>query len=265
MRRVALVLAGLAWLATAHAEAKVAWPKGKHAAIVLTYDDALPSQLANAVPQLNAAGLHGTFFLEGDRLTPKDLVRWRAVTRAGHEIGNHTIYHPCPRDMLPNRDHFATEGYDASIMISEISVMNDVLYGIDGKTARTMSYPCSQTLVGGADYRAALRQSGLIRYARNGGDQYRSVLSDPETVDPLDVPSWGPVDHPDGSQLIAYVERVRQTGGLGVLQFHGVGGDYLDVSAEAHAQLVVYLKAHPDIWVAPFRKVMDYVATRKTK
>jgi hypothetical protein len=34
------------------------------------------------------------------------------------------------------------------------------------------------------------------------------------------------------------------------------------VSAEAHAQLLAYLKDHADtIWVAPFSTVMDYVAS----
>lgn len=51
--------------------------------------------------------------------------------------------------------------------------------------------------------------------------------------------------------------------GAGVLGFHGVGGDNLKVSAEAHAQLLAYLKAHGDtIWVAPFSTVMDHVTRR---
>jgi hypothetical protein len=45
------------------ANAQFIWPaKGKKAAIVLTYDDALRSQLDIAIPQLNTAGFHGTFF-----------------------------------------------------------------------------------------------------------------------------------------------------------------------------------------------------------
>jgi hypothetical protein len=40
--------------------------------------------------------------------------------------------------------------------------------------------------------------------------------------------------------------------------FHGVGGDYLSVSAEAHRGLLRYLEAHADeIWVAPFQQVMQ--------
>jgi peptidoglycan/xylan/chitin deacetylase (PgdA/CDA1 family) len=254
----ALMLALVAGTPAA-AQAPFAWPKGKHAAIVLTYDDAMPSQLSVAIPQLDAAGLKGTFFLDADSLTPAEMLRWRDAARNGHELGNHSVNHPCPRAMLPRAEHYATETYDTRSMLAEIGVMNAVLFGVDGATARTYAYPCSQSLVGGEDYRDALRNSGLIRSARTGGDAYRSVVTGAAGLDVFAVPSWGPVDHPDGAALIAYVERVRAAGGLGVLQFHGVGGDYLEVSAQAHQQLLDHLKRSPDIWVAPFQQVMDRV------
>ena len=247
------------------AQSPFSWPKGKRAAIVLTYDDAMPSQLAIAIPQLDAAGLKGTFFLDADSLTPAEMLRWRRAARKGHELGNHSVNHPCPRAMLPRAEHYVTETYDTQSMLAEIGVMNAVLFGVDSATARTYAYPCSQSLVGGENYQPGLRSSGLARYARTGGDAYRSVVTTPAGLDTFAVPSWGPVDHPDGAQLIAYVERVRAAGGLGVLQFHGVGGDYLEVSAQAHQQLLDHLKRSPDVWVAPFQQVMDRVTKPRAR
>jgi peptidoglycan/xylan/chitin deacetylase (PgdA/CDA1 family) len=243
------------------AHAQISWPKGKTAALVLTYDDALHSQLDIAVAQLDAAGFKGTFFLDGD-LTPADMLRWRKVQRSGHELGNHSLFHPCPRAMLPDRENYLTDNYDTARMLGEIAVMNNVLFGIDGSNIRTYSVPCSQMRVGDADYTEALRGSGLVRYARTGGDAYRSVIVDFAKLDVFQVPSYGPVDKPDGATLIAYAERVRQSNGLGVLQFHGTGGDYLEVSARAHQQLIDWLREHPEVWVAPFRQVLDYVSAR---
>lgn len=259
MTRILVTAILLAACGASHGQ--IAWPEGKQAAIVLTYDDALHSQLKFAVPQLAVARLQGTFFLDGD-ITPADMVLWRKVQSAGHELGNHSVYHPCPRAMLPDRTQHLTENYDVAHMIAEIAVMNDVLFGIDGQLQRTYSVPCSQTLVGGVDYLARLQQSGLIKYVRNGGDQYKSVVTDFTGLDRFNVPSWGPIDHPDGQQLISYAERVRAAQGLGVFQFHGVGGDYLEVSAAAHAELLEHLRKHPEIWVGTFQQVMDYVATR---
>lgn len=235
------------------------WPGGKTSAIVLTYDDALHSQLDIAIPQLDRAKFKGTFFL-GANMTPDLMVRWRSAAGNGHELGNHTAFHPCPRAILPDRVQFLTDNYDVQRMMLEVSAMNLILFGIDGQRNRTFAAPCSQMLVGGVDYTDALRKSGYVKYGRTGGDQHNSVITDFAKLDPLQVPSYGPVDKPDGATLIAYVERVRAAHGLGVLQFHGVGGDYLEVTAQAHQAVIDHLKKHPDVWVAPFREVMDYVS-----
>lgn len=113
-----------------------------------------------------------------------------------------------PRAFFEDREHYATENYDPRTMLAEISVMNNVLFGIDGKDVRTYSYPCSQHIVGGADYTEALRRSATIRYARTGGDPYTAVVSEPRKLDEYRVPSWGFVDKPDGAQLIALVESI---------------------------------------------------------
>ena len=240
------------------AQAQFTWPPEKTSAIVLTYDDALPSQLDIAVLQLNAMHLKATFFLDGD-ITEAEKRRWRQVQRAGHELGNHSYFHPCPKALLPERTQYHTENYDVPRMLAEIKSMNDVLTSIDGAKTRTYSVPCSQMRVGGVDYTNALIIAGLAKYVRTGGDQFRSVVSDPKNLDPFQVPSWGPVDSPDGPHLVAFVTRVQEAGGLGVLQFHGVGGDYLAVSERAHKELTVYLDRHPEIWVDTFQNVMDYV------
>jgi peptidoglycan-N-acetylglucosamine deacetylase len=250
-------------LATTAAE--IAWPAGtdrqvRKAAIVLTYDDALRSQLDVAIPQLDAAKFKGTFFLDGD-ISSDAMLRWRKAAARGHELGNHSLFHPCPQAMLPDRKNYLTDNYDVARMLEEIAAMNNILFGIDGLRSRTFSVPCSQTLVGGADYTEPLRGSGLIRSVRTGGDQWNSVVTNFQALDAFKVPSYGPVKDPGAAELIAYVERVRAVGGLGVLQFHGVGGDYLEVSAQTHQTLVDYLKNRPDIWVGTFQEVMDYVSS----
>ena len=263
MKNTGMRLAGSLLVMLARpSEAQVQWPEGKRAAIVLTYDDAMRSQLDVAVPQLAAAGFKATFFLSGG-MAPDYMRRWRAVQRAGHELGNHSLFHPCPKSILPDRPLYSTESYDVDRMLLEIAIMNSVLFGIDGQETRSYSAPCSQTLVGGVDYTEALRRTGVFKYLRTGGDPSNSVITDFATLDPFKVPSWGPTDSPDGPRLVAYVERVRQAQGLGVLQFHGVGGEYLSVSADAHGKLLAHLLAHPDVWVAPFAEVMDHVMAHR--
>jgi len=238
---------------TAHAQPKIKWPGNKKAVIVLTYDDALLSQLNTAVPQLEAANLKATFFLTSD-ITAQTIPRWRMLSAKGFELGNHTIFHPCMATDNPVRSN----NYTPYQIIREIEVMNRFLFAVDGKTTRTFAYPCTETTVGGKSYVDTLKYYNLVKYARIGGGS-DAIVTDFKNLNPLLVPSYGLDDNTTGQQLIDYVKRVEQTGGMGVLMFHGIGGEYLTVSTEAHQQLITYLKLHQiDIWVPTFQQAMDY-------
>ena len=255
---LSLILGVVVLAVPSAAQEPVRWPNGKKAAIVLTYDDSLRSQLDIAIPQLNEAGFKGTFFLNGT-FAPEDLSRWRAVAAAGHELGNHSMFHPCPAAAFASETQFHTENYSVRGMLREIGAMNTFLLSLDGKSGRTYGVPCSQTMVGGQDYTEALRASGLVRYVRTGGEG-DGVIADPSRVDPFRVPSRMFSTEHSGADLVAFAESVRKSGGMGVFMFHGVGGDYLNVSAEAHRALLTYLKQHEDeIWVGTFQEVMDFV------
>mgnify|MGYP000545430890 CR=1 FL=1 len=251
------LLAGLAAFVLCSAAHGAEWPGGKRAAIALTYDDALASQLDIAVPQLDAAGLKGTFFVS--RIyTPEAVRRWRAVAESGHELGNHSLHHPCNRGTFEMPAQYNNENYSVETVLTEISAMNAMLFAIDGKTWRAYATPCGHTKVGGEDYMEALRGSGLAASVRDGGRREAAF-------DPFNVPGEFFPETVTGAELIAYVEGVKQEGGFGVMGFHGVGGDYLIVTGEAHQALVSYLRSHEDeIWVAPFGEIVDYLAQRKT-
>jgi peptidoglycan/xylan/chitin deacetylase (PgdA/CDA1 family) len=85
-------------------------PGGQSKAIIcLTYDDGLETQLSNAIPQLDAAGIKATFFLnsiqgssQSDVIgqTPEAVSGWVNAARNGHELANHTLFHPCPKNRM---------------------------------------------------------------------------------------------------------------------------------------------------------------------
>jgi peptidoglycan-N-acetylglucosamine deacetylase len=236
---------------------QIKWPKHKKAVIVLTYDDALTSQLDIAVPQLEAAHFPATFFLTGD-INNETIPRWRALSKKGFELGNHTIYHPC---LSTDDNPVPSDNYTPYGIIREIEVMNHFLFAVDGKTTRTYAYPCTETTVGGKDYVDTLRKYGFIKYARVGGD-VDAVITDFKHLDPLQVPSYGLEDNTSGTQLITFVKLVQKSGGMGVIMFHGIGGDYITTSAQAHQQLLNYLKKNRKyIWIATFQQAMDYATS----
>lgn len=227
-----------------------AWPDGRRAAIVLTYDDALVSQLEHAVPALDAAGLKGTFFLQG-RSSGMIVDRWRAAAASGHELANHSVNHPCMRGSFEMPEQYMNENWTVASMLADVQVMERLLEAIDGKTRHAYGTPCGQNLVGGADYVAPLLASGMVGYVRDMRAPY------PENAPPVSAMGFTDVT---GAQMIEWVEGVRRAGGLGIIVFHGVGGDHLSVSAEAHRELVAHLKAHErEIWTTTFTEAMDHV------
>jgi peptidoglycan/xylan/chitin deacetylase (PgdA/CDA1 family) len=260
---LALIVLALSAVATAEDPA-LTWPHGQHAAIVLTYDDAVPSDLAVVMPQLDHAGIKGTFFLMGKAMRAEDLPRWRAAASSGHELANHTINHPCYRGTYDMPPQYTSESYSVETLLSEINVMNVLLTAIDGQPKHAFGTPCAQTKVGGAmekdaekqDYLVPLKASGLVSYIRDP-----AVPVVPSTTRSA-TPRFSGTAFvgSSGAEMIAWVKEVEKSGGVGVIVFHGVGGDYLSVSAEAHQQLLDYLAAHrAEIWTASYSEAMDYV------
>ena len=258
MRIVVSILAAAA-LTAAACGGSVAWPAGKKTAVVLTYDDALTSQLDHAVPALDKAGLKGTFFLSGADMDSGDVSRWKAAAAHGHELGNHTIFHACLATTNPAPARYTSETYTVETMLMEIAAMNTWLTALDGRQQHSFAYPCGEHVAGGVDYIAALQKAGLVRYVRG-------IEKPNGHIDPMNVASVWWHQPPTAAQLIDAVKQGEASGEMVVLQFHGVGGDYLEVSTAAHNELVAYLKAHRrTIWVAPFTMVMDYVLSHPAK
>ncbi len=240
------------------ASGQIIWPDGKKAAIILTYDDGLDSHLQIAIPQLDSFEFKGSFYLYSH--LPEDrFAAWKEVSDHGHELGNHSLFHPCEGNTAASRaSRSSSLNYDVPSIIREISVMNKLLFAITGKQPESYAYPCSETMVGGKDYADSLRTSGLVKNARTVGN--RPVITDFENLDFFKIPSFAPPPACSSEILIGYAEDVLDQEGLGVYIFHGVGGDYLSAGASEHMELLRYLDAHRDeIWVATFTEVAGYI------
>jgi peptidoglycan/xylan/chitin deacetylase (PgdA/CDA1 family) len=233
----------------------------KKCAVSLTYDDAINVDLDNAIPALDSVGLKASFYLSGysGALTNR-IDEWRAIAKNGHELGNHTLYHPCAGG--PGRS-FVTPDYDLSKytfrrLIDEIRMTNTLLRAIDGKTKRTFAYPCGDTKIGDSSYIDLLNKDFV---AARG---VRSEMSKINQVNLYNINCYA-INGETGEQLIALVKKAMETNSLLVFLFHGVGGGHsLNVSLAAHRQLLQFLKQNQkDIWVAPMIDIADYIKAQQ--
>ena len=76
-------------------------------------------------------------------------------------------------------------------------------------------------------------------------------------LDPMLVPSWA-ATNVTGAQLVAFAQKAVDAGGLAVFQFHGIGGEWIPVSREAHRELVGWLAANRQtVWTDTFGRGHD--------
>src|SRR3569623_2630736 len=89
------------------------------------------------------------------------------------------------------------------------------------------------------------------------------VIPDMAALDPMAVGVTVP-EGATGAQLIKLAQDAAARGTMINFTFHGIGGDYIMTSRQAHEELLAYLAAHrADYWTDTFIDIMTYVKDRE--
>jgi peptidoglycan/xylan/chitin deacetylase (PgdA/CDA1 family) len=143
-----LLLVFCSALATVPLQAQQAfkWPPGKRAAISLSFDDARLSQIDVGIALLERYGIKATFFVLPAGVKER-LPGWKKVVALGHEIGNHSMSHPCTANYEFSA-HNALEDKTLATMAKELDDANAEVERLLGVKPVTFAYPCGQKFVG---------------------------------------------------------------------------------------------------------------------
>ena len=237
----------------------IVWPHGARAAVSLAYDDALDSQLDKAIPVLDQYGLKATFYLQlSQPSVSRRMADWRRAALAGHELGNHSLFHQCSSSapdrawVQPHRD---LDRISVAQIKDQVTLANTMLHAIDGRRERTFTAPCGDLKAGGQYYLPAIAAEFVAIKAGGGSGAALSM----DALDPYAVAVLAPVNL-SGQQMIDIVKLAGARGTMVNFTFHGIGGDYLAVSAQAHGELVKFLAEHRDqYWTDTFINIMQHV------
>lgn len=236
----------------------------KKCAVALTYDDGLNVHLDNVIPVLDSAGFKGTFYLTGYREGVGQRINdWRAAADNGHELGNHTLFHPCAA-VTEGRDYsdwvipeYDMNHYTIRRMVDEIKMANVFLKAIDGKEKRTIAYPCGDW---------SIHDSSYVPFIKSefAGGRGGAASTDIHRMDPYQIAAVGVDDGYSSGQLIDMVIKAKETDALLVFCFHGVGGGHrTNIALRKHNDLVRFLKQNKsDVWVAPLVDIAEYLKNR---
>ena len=239
------------------------WPNGAEMALSLTFDDGRPTQVTHAIPLLDAFDVKATFYSQPENLR-NELAGWRRAVAVGHEIGNHTVGHPCTGNFAWVRyDGVVLESYDLERMRAEIVQANDEIEEMLGVRPVSFAYPCGQTYVGrGRDTRSYVPLvAELFQTGRRWLDETSNA---PDHFDTAQVMAMR-MDGEDFAAVQRMVERARHSGNWLVLAGHGVGdnprwGTQLDMLKD----LLAYAQ-NPDnrVWIAPVTEVATFIADQQ--
>mgnify|MGYP001123174232 CR=1 FL=1 len=228
----------------------------KKCAVVLTYDDAIPQQLDNALPILDSLQLKATFYLTAVEVKDR-MDDWKKLAAKGHELGNHTLFHPCiggkGREwVMPDYD---MNNYTVQRMIDEIKMTNIFLEALDGKKKRTFAFTCGDMKV---------NDTSFIDLLKNDFVAARAVRREMHTISQIDLYNADcySVHGETAAQMEQRVKAAMDTHSLLIMLFHGVGGGHaLNVSLNEHNDFLHFLKQNEkDIWIAPMIEVAEYIS-----
>jgi sialate O-acetylesterase len=230
----------------------------------LTYDDALPVHYEYAAPALEARGLLGTFYLliSGDPM--KNFDRWKTLAARGHELGNHSLFHPCRREP-PENYPWLDEGFDLRDYTPyrftlELRVANFFLHLLDGRHARTYGNTCCDTYIGQGDTKRAMDDLLAEDFIAARGAHTNKMVLVSESLNLLNV-GHCIADFRHFEELRDEVRAVRKAGAWIVYLVHGVGAESKEIYIErdVHERLLDFLVGEQDVWTRPFIEVASWI------
>jgi len=195
------------------------WPEGKRAAVSLTFDDARLSQVDVGIPLLDRYRVKATFYVSPEPFQSR-LPAWKQALANGHEIGNHSLRHPCTGNFAFAREK-ALEDYTLGQITQELEVANAVIESALGVRPTTFAYPCGQKFVGrGRNLQSYVPLVAAMFSAGRGWMD--EAANDPAFCDPAQLLGME-LDGLDFEQAKKLIDAAAKNGTWLVLAGHEIG------------------------------------------
>jgi sialate O-acetylesterase len=214
------------------------------ALVCLTYDDALPVHCEVVAPLLAERGLRGTFYIPAARDDfHNHLEDWRKVAAMGHELGNHSCFHPCrTRADWDWKPPYRLEEYTRERIRDELQLANRILQLVDGRSQRSYGATCGDLTVGDDEsFVDDIRD--LFAVVRAGQTEHPLTGAMPFVSPALFV------DFRRADEVIPVIEAMRgQNNAWLIIGMHGVGAGTHNnfMEADEHRRLVDWIASQDD-------------------
>jgi peptidoglycan/xylan/chitin deacetylase (PgdA/CDA1 family) len=241
--------------------ATFSWPEGKQMAISLSFDDARESQVIVGTKLLDQYNIKATFYVNPAGVE-KQLEGWRQAVASGHEIGNHTMTHPCTGNFSWSRNN-ALEDHTLKSIKKEIEACNNRIEELLQVKAEVFAYPCGQTFIG----RGTKTKSYVPLVAKlfvSGRGWLDEAPNDPAYCNFAQL-TGVEMDGKSFDQILSLIENARKNGQWLVLAGHEMGNSGAQVTLLSMLKQLAEYAQNPKngIWIAPVGTVSKYLQSQK--
>jgi peptidoglycan/xylan/chitin deacetylase (PgdA/CDA1 family) len=241
---------------------KFSWPEGKHGAVSVTFDDARFSQIDTGMPILDEYGAKATFYVSISSLE-KRLDAWKKAAANGHEIGNHSLTHPCSGNFSFAREK-ALENYTLNKMHYELEESNIIIERLLNVRPVSFAYPCGQKFVG----RGQNLKSYIPVVAENfltGRGWMDEWSNDPAFCDMSQLMGVE-LDGKDFEQVKQWIDKTTANGGWLVFCGHDIaeGGRQTTRSSTLKALCEYAQDPSNGLWLDTVQTIANYIVKQRT-
>jgi len=237
------------------------WPEGKKMAISLTFDDARLSQIDKGIPLLDKYGVKGTFYVSPNAVTQR-LDGWKKAVKNGHDIGNHSVVHPCTGNFKWARQK-ALEDYTLLSMKSELDSASNIINQLLGISPASFAYPCGQKFVGKGIYTQSYIPVIAAKF-ESGRGWLDEAANDPSYCDMAQL-TGVELDGKTFDQILKLIETAKASGLWLVLAGHEMDAEGVQTSRLETLEALCKYATDPanGIWIDNVHNIAAYVKAKR--
>lgn len=217
------------------------WKDNKQGAFSMMFDDSVPTDIKNVVPELQKRKLIGVFYVNpGAWGWKKEHEAWEKTmpTLPGVVFGNHTMTHK--------------GAHNVEELDKEVRLCNEVINNVVPATrSRLVSFgrpgvPKENWTVTDDEIQSVLKKYNLVLRPNSGAQM--AMLS---------------VKSPD--QMLHVVDKAMAQGGYAWICFHGVGGDWIVTPMDIFTQFLDGLETRRShVWITDHISIYQYETERNS-
>jgi beta-glucosidase len=230
-------------------------------ALSLSFDDARLSQADNGLPLFDKYGVKATFYVSPERIGKRQAV-WKQAALNGHDIGNHTLLHPCSGNFKWARET-ALEDYTLGRMQAELDSANQIIFDLLGVKPVSFAYPCGQTFIGRGE--SVKSYVPLVASIFETGRGWRDEgVNDPAYCDMSQLMGME-LDGKSFTEVKTLIETARKSKAWLILAGHEINTGGRQTSFISTIDSICQYAADPSngIWIDHVHNIASYVLKEK--